>query len=259
MKRTADDVAHPLRGLSSNDLPISEILRQAIRIGILRPGTPLVQETLAEILGVSRIPVRESLRTLAAEGLVVFQPGRGAVVSELSPADIDELYSLRILLETAMAESIVARVTPHELAAVKSLVSSMDHSMTEDARDAWAQANFKFHELLYAIARMPHSQRFAVQVLTLTEIYSRIFVFNLGGLQESQMEHHQMVEAIEARDARFLEKSLLKHSNRAREGLLAYVSEEESARHVFEMSRVADPVRALSALTDRSPKKKGRK
>lgn len=124
--------------------------------------------------------------------------------------------------------------------------------MTEESRDKWAQANFQFHELLYSIPRMPHSERFAVQILTLTEIYSRVFVFNLGGLEESQSEQHEMMRAIEHRDASLLERSLLKHSSRAREGLLAYVSEEESARRIAEMSRVAEPVRALTALDQRS-------
>ena len=86
---------------------IADVLREAIRQGLLAPGQPLIQASIAEGMGVSRIPVREALHALAAEGLVTFSDDGGARVTELSPREVDEVWTLRALLESEMAPSIV--------------------------------------------------------------------------------------------------------------------------------------------------------
>jgi DNA-binding GntR family transcriptional regulator len=88
------------------DLSIADVLRESIRQRMLPPGMPLIQQTIADAMGVSRIPVREALQRLASEGLVVFGDD-GVRVTELSPAEIDELWSLRAVIESSMAEATV--------------------------------------------------------------------------------------------------------------------------------------------------------
>ncbi len=217
----------PPRQAAKQGHAIDAILRQAIRRGVLPPGAPLVQESLAEQLGVSRIPVRESLRALEAEGLVVFT-GQGAVVTELSATEIQELYSLRILLEMAVVDAIVSNIRPPQLRRLKSLVEAMDEFTEKEDRLRWAESNFEFHDNLGKTSGMEHHQRLSRQVLMLTETYSRWFVFGLGGQAESQAEHHVMIAALETGDAQSLRDALQKHSTRGREGLLAFLSDREA-------------------------------
>ena len=96
---------------------IAEVLRESIRQGMLAPGQPLIQASIAEAMGVSRIPVREALHALAAEGLVTFGEDGGARVTALAPEEVDELWTLRALLESHMAPAIVRTATPADVAA----------------------------------------------------------------------------------------------------------------------------------------------
>jgi DNA-binding GntR family transcriptional regulator len=198
-----------------------EVLRDAIRQGLLAPGTPLIQTAVADAFGVSRIPVREALQSLTAEGLVTLSPDGGAFVTSLTPSEIDELYSLRLLIEPALASPIVHRAGPAETGRLQALVLEMDAHDSD--MEAWANANHAFHETLYAVSGKRQFQRICGQLLSLVEPYSRVAVFELAGQQQSQREHHQMIEAISRRDAEDLQALLTTHLERARSDLLDYV------------------------------------
>lgn len=203
---------------------VADVLRDAIRQRLLPPGMPLVQAALAEALGVSRIPVREALQYLASEGLVTFAE-EGARVTSLRPDEVHELWSLRALLEPALADAIVRNAGPAELARFRRLVEAM-----EGARDgdAWSELNYAFHTELYAVARLPHFAAAARRVLTLIEPYSRVAVDRLEGRPAAQAEHRDMLAALEAGDAARLRETLERHSTRARELLVEYAEGEEA-------------------------------
>lgn len=220
----------PVDGFAVASYPIDEILRQAIRQGLLAPGTRLIQRDIASVLGVSRIPVREVLRQLAAEGLITFEAGQSARVTELSAEEIDELYSLRLLVEPAMAAAIVRNYGPAEFAELERAVRDMDAAGVDTRSAEWSDANFRFHEVLYRSSRQRHHYRIAIQLLTLTETYSRLFVFELAGGEESQMEHHEMLEALIQRDAERLEQLLQKHLYRAHRDLVQYSTQPAGER-----------------------------
>ena len=93
----------------------TEALRERILRGMYSDDTPLRQDALAAELGVSRIPIREALRQLEAEGLVVFNPHRGAVVSSLSVDEIDELFELRAQIESDLVRRAVTRTTAEDV------------------------------------------------------------------------------------------------------------------------------------------------
>jgi DNA-binding GntR family transcriptional regulator len=207
-----------------NQYPIDEILRLAIRRGELRPGSRLVQRTIASLLGVSRIPVREALRQLAAEGLIVFESGQSARVMQLSGEDIDQLYSLRLLIEPAMAEAIIRNHRPSDRIELGNIVQDMEAATGPRQRAQWSDANFRFHDILCRASGLHHYHRIAIQLLTLTETYSRVFVFELAGRDESQLEHHQMLAALDDGDAQALELLLRKHLSRAHDDLVRYTN-----------------------------------
>lgn len=208
----------------SVNVPIADVLRDAIRQGLLPPGKPLVQGALADALGVSRVPVREALQFLASEGLVTFAED-GARVTELPPGEIRELWALRALLEPALAVAVAERATAEEAARLRELVARMDAA----EGDAWSDLNYAFHKELYRVARMPHHAAAALRVLTQIEPYSRAAINNLAGRGAAQAEHHEMLAALDRRDGAALREVLERHSLRAGELLAGYAGSGEAA------------------------------
>jgi Transcriptional regulators len=98
---------------------VASVLREAIITGHLRGNEPLPQDEIAAQLRVSHIPVREALRQLESEGLVTYQPNRGATVSALTSEEIREIYEIRVILETAAIRRAASRLTPLQLAAAR--------------------------------------------------------------------------------------------------------------------------------------------
>ena len=184
-------------------MPVVDVLRDAIRQRLLAPGAPLVQASLATALGVSKIPVREALHSLAAEGLVTFTD-EGVRVVSLSPAEVHELWSLRALIEPALAGAIVHNAGPADLRLLRELVDAMDAA----DGDAWSDLNFVFHLELYRIAALPHYAAVARRVLTLIEPHSRVAVNRLAGRDAAQAEHRELLSAIEDQDEQRLQGTL---------------------------------------------------
>jgi DNA-binding GntR family transcriptional regulator len=209
-----------------SDLTIADVLRESIRQRMLPPGMALIQQAVADAMGVSRIPVREALQRLASEGLVVFGDD-GVRVAELAPEEIDELWSLRAVIESSMAEATAKNVTAREMAELRELVRQMD-----DATDTeqWSNLNFAFHDRLYEAARLPHYRTVALRVLTQIEPYSRVAAGLLEQRPLAQAEHHEMIEALAARDAAKLGALLAAASHRARRALVDYAATDDPTR-----------------------------
>lgn len=223
-----------------NDLSIADVLRESIRQRMLPPGMPLIQQTIADAMGVSRIPVREALQRLASEGLVTFGDD-GVRVTELTTDEIDELWSLRAVLESAMADATVRNTTPAQLAELKELVRRMDEA--EDA-ESWSNLNYTFHDRLYVASALPHFRATALRVLTQIEPYSRVAAGLLEQRPMAQAEHHEMIEALEARDAARLGGLLASASDRARQKLVTYAVTEEADDQVSDAT--TDAARRLA-------------
>src|ERR1041385_6831144 len=125
---------------------MAEVLTRGIREGVLSPGQTLIQEELARRFGVSRIPVREALRTLAAEGLISFQDGT-AVVTRLNREEMEELYELRLQLEPRMAEAVVEACSELDLKRLAKLATDMEAHAGDKER--WSKLNYEFHRRMY--------------------------------------------------------------------------------------------------------------
>ncbi len=205
---------------NSAQAPIAEILRESIRLGLLEPGKPLIQASIAKAMGVSRIPVREALHTLAAEGFVTFGEDGHAHVTALAPDEVDELWALRGLLESHMASGIVRTATPADVAALREIVDAMD----DLTATAWSDSNFTFHQELYRLSDMPHVAAAAGRVLTMTDPYGRITVTvpYLEGKLNGQ--HRQMLDAIAAGDDAELARLLQRHSTDTAADLAEYAA-----------------------------------
>ncbi len=187
---------------------------------MLEPGKLLIQASIAEAMGVSRIPVREALFTLAAEGLVTFGEDGSAHVTAFGLDEVGELWALRALLESHMASGIVRIATPADVAVLREIVDAM----ADLDGPAWSDGNVTFHRELHRLSDMPHVADFAGRVLSMVEPYSRLTITVLATTVPSQAEHRQMLDALAAGDGDELARLLLHHSDRTRVALLEYAA-----------------------------------
>jgi DNA-binding GntR family transcriptional regulator len=186
-------------------------LRDLILTGALRAGQVVSQTDLSERLDAGRTPLREALRMLQHEGLIVASPNRRAVIAPLSAQDAEELYILRISLECVAVRLTVPTLTPADLAELDGLLAQIDH--LADA-DEWALASVphrEFHGRLVAGA----GQRVLEEALRLAdhaERYRRAFGATApGGHARRRVEHRAIVDAAARGDGETAARELAQH------------------------------------------------
>lgn len=208
---------------STPDL-IAEVLRQAVQRGVLREGQSLRQDEIATQFGVSRIPVREALRQLEAEGLVVFHPNRGAMVTALSAAEAEEICDIRIALETLALQLAM----PHFSDALLDQTEKILHA-TELVTDpmAWADLNWQFHASLYGPANRPRLLSMIKTLHVNIDRYIRLQMQALNYRDQSEAEHQQLLDACRQRDTDVATALLQQHIGRAAAQLVTYLHERQ--------------------------------
>lgn len=199
---------------------VAEVLREAILRSVLKGGEQLPQDEIAAQLGVSRIPVREALRQLEAEGLVTFYPHRGAVVSELSDQEVQEIYEIRIPLEITAIRLAIPHLAEEDLRRAEDLLAAIDRE-TDVAK--WSDLNREFHGTLYAPANRPRLVALINTLRTNVERYQRIYISLMQHKPTSQREHRQIIEACRRRDIVGAVEALERHLGSASQLLVAYL------------------------------------
>lgn len=198
--------------LSANTLPLKiyEILRNAILKGQLQPGERLIQEDIAKELGVSRMPVREAVKQLAAEGYVIFEPYKGAVVKEFTLEELEELYFLRGKFEPIAAAESLKFITPEMIATLASLNEQM--KATSDT-NVYVQLNIQFHRLL--IQDCPWEKLNTIIRNLWTGFPQQTPHLLQNQVQTSIQEHDHIVQAIQNSDYTLACQLLEQHITRA--------------------------------------------
>ena len=178
---------------------VADRLRQRILARELEPGAWVDELKLCGELGISRTPMREALKVLAAEGLVTMKLRRGAYVTEMSERDVREAYQLLSLLESDAAAEVAARATDAELAELGELHRSLEEALPD--RDAFFAANERFHLRVLEI----DGNRWRLQIVgdlrRLMKLNRHHSLFREGRLAESLDEHRAIVKALLSRDA----------------------------------------------------------
>jgi DNA-binding GntR family transcriptional regulator len=203
---------------------VADELRRRIIAGELAEGEQLLQAHLATDLGVSRIPVREALRQLEAEGLVTISSHRGGIVSELSLAEIEELFETRGCLETWLLSLALPKMTNADLQSAENIARQMLHGEVE----RWGEMNWKFHEALYAPARRPQTMLIIKRIHHNIDRYLRLQVTLTAGRQKAQQEHLNIVALCRAKNVRKATAALNAHVNDAAKELIEKISEWRS-------------------------------
>ena len=195
-------------------------LRQRIVEGLIAPGAKLNERELSELLQVSRTPLREAIKMLAAEGLVELLPNRGAVVASLSEQDVADTFEVIAGLEGQSGELAAQRVTAPELAEIRALHYEMLAAFTRRDLSTYYRLNAQIHALINAAARNP------VLTQTWRNVNARLQAlrfrsnFDEAKWQRAVKEHERMVELLAARDGRALHALLVQHLENKRDAVL---------------------------------------
>jgi DNA-binding GntR family transcriptional regulator len=177
------------------ELAASEI-RRLITTGQLVAGQPLREEELSERLGMSRTPLREAFARLKAEGIVVSDRSRSAVVFKPSSSDLREIYDIRIALESLAARLGAEEAMPSDVAELERIYRELD--VVPPGRK-WVRLNREFHMGLYALAARPRLVGLIETLRAQSEPYVRMLVA-VGHGHEAQEGHREMLEAARAGD-----------------------------------------------------------
>lgn len=182
----------PLRSL------VLDELRRLVVTGELPPGTRLVEDRLAEQLGVSRNPVREALQVLVAEGFVTVTPRRGAFVAQITPEQAEELFDVRTALEQLAARTAARRATDADVSRLREVLDRAKRATEAGDLDLLAALNTEFHSLVVEVGRNDYL------ALLLAPLARRVqWVFRAGAGRRgphSWSEHEGLLAAIAAHD-----------------------------------------------------------
>ena len=189
----------PQRSLSPRALyqDVAERLRAQIFARQLEPGAWIDEQKLSTEYGISRTPLREALKVLAAEGLVAMKPRRGAYVAEMSRDDVAQVYHLLALLESDAAGEVARRASDEQLVRLKQLHERLEKHARQ--RDAFFATNEQFHMALLDIA----GNRWRTQIVTdlrkVMKLNRHHSLFKQGRLADSLAEHRALMTALLAR------------------------------------------------------------
>ena len=187
---------------------VTQLLRQSLDRGRWASGAPLRQEEIAAEFGVSRVPVREALFQLQAEGLVQMVPNKGMYVRTASAADLHEWFRLRLLIETDILAQAVPLHTPATINRVETVQAALDKA---GAVADWIAGDREFHEALYAPAQRPESMAI---VRRLRYLVDRFYFARMKPGTRAQgwnEDHHALIRALKRRDAKAAARVLAAH------------------------------------------------
>lgn len=205
-------------------LPLRDVvfntLRRAILKGELKPGERLMEIALAEKLGFSRTPIREAIRKLELEGLVIMIPRRGAQVANITEKDLNDVLEVRCCLEEMAIEKACARMTEQELEELADAECEFQGLLEEGDLTKLAEADVEFHEIIYRAAE----NKRLLQVLN--NLREQIYRYRIEYLKDEKtrnrlvMEHREMYEAIRDRDIEKAKKIASSHIENQRKGII---------------------------------------
>jgi Transcriptional regulators len=219
----------PKRGAQER---VAAELRQRIARGEVTPGTALSEVALAQEFGTSRTPIREALKQLQAEGLVVIRPRVGTFVSAPSRLEINELFEVKEILEGAAARLFASRGNIPELELLRENVRKSEIAVANGDLNQYVELVHEYHDL---IMRGAGNSKLSMlyQILMNQLLYSRfvhLSVRRSGRAPQSDREHHSVLHVIEARDGATAERLMREHVRASHQALMEMLDFNEDQR-----------------------------
>lgn len=191
---------HSSQNLSRRALyeDVADSIRQRIFAHALEPGEWIDEIAIAQELGISRTPMREALKVLAAEGLVTMKVRRGAYVAEVNQQDLQEVYQMLGLLEADAAAQVAAGASAGELAELQAIHDALEQTVTD--REAFFRHNEQFHRRLVELAGNRWQLQIVNDLRKVMKLSRHHSLFRPGRTGESLLEHRQIMQALQQRD-----------------------------------------------------------
>jgi DNA-binding GntR family transcriptional regulator len=209
---------------ASDGLPSSELvyrqLKDQIITGDLAPGSRLIELSIAADFGVSRTPVREALKRLAAENLVLADPARGMIVHAPDAGEIEDVFVVREALDGLAARLAAHRITPSELSRLRLIVDTMRQAIQSDRREQIVIANQRFHDVIYAAAGNAMLARVASDLRDFVRRFSTLPFASPDRVVHVLAEHEAILAALEAHSPEEAQSASNGHLEAAREYLV---------------------------------------
>lgn len=209
-------------------------IRRAIVEGRYKPGQRLIEQRIGEEFELSRTPVREALRRLEAEGLVESVPNRGAVVRDVSLADVSDLYGLRARLEAYAAELAAERIEPDEVELIDAGIAAFETALRGEFADdlertrAIDQANRQIHGTILAAARHERLARLLERTVDVPLVFQAFRQFDWAQTERSHLFHQLIREAIVAGDGARASTLMSEHVLQGRDVLVQHLENTDA-------------------------------
>jgi DNA-binding GntR family transcriptional regulator len=188
---------------------VAELLRQRIFRRELEPGSWIDELKLADEYGISRTPLREALKVLAAEGLVTMKVRRGAYVTEVNDKDLRDVYHLLSLLESDAAGVVATQASDSELQELQALHAELEAAVSD--RDKFFAVNERFHMRLLDIADNRWRNQMVADLRKVMKLNRHNSLLKSGRIEESLAEHAAIVAALARRDAAAAAQCMREH------------------------------------------------
>ena len=207
---------------------VAQRLRQMLVEGQIAPGAKLNERELSQLLNVSRTPLREAIKMLAAEGLVELLPNRGAIAVSLTEEDVLATFEVMAGLEGMAGELAAQRITPQELAEIQAMQFEMMAAYTRRDLSAYYALNARIHNAINDAAKNP------VLSTVYNQVNARLQALRFRSNQDGEKwkravkEHEKMIEALAARDGAAMREVLLTHLRNKRDVVLEQLREVQA-------------------------------
>jgi len=188
---------------------VAELMRQRIYARELEPGSWIDELRIAQALGISRTPLREALKVLAAEGLVTMKVRRGAYVTEVSDKDLSDVYHLLALLESDAAGVVAAEANEAQLQDLQSLQTELSAAVSD--REKFFEINERFHMRLLEIANNRWRDQMVADLRKVMKLNRHSSLFKEGRIEQSLAEHQAIVQALIERQPELAAKRMSAH------------------------------------------------
>lgn len=188
---------------------VAELLRQRIFQRQLEPGSWIDELRIAEEFGISRTPLREALKVLAAEGLVTMKVRRGAYVTEVNEKDLRDVYHLLSLLEADAAGAVATHATDAQLAELQALHERLEAAVDDHGR--FFEINEEFHLRLLDVADNRWRSQMAADLRKVMKLNRHHSLFKAGRIDQSLREHRSLMQALRKRDAQRATQRMQEH------------------------------------------------
>ena len=214
------------RAITKQSLPevIADDLRERILSGELAEGETIRQEALAEEYDVSRMPIREALKRLNAEGLVQWANNRGGSVTKHSLDEIGEIFDLRILIEVDLFRRAIPNMGPNDFARCNALLQQMEASYDDNDVAKWGILNYRYHQALYAASERSLTNELLERINLQSDRYVRMHLSVMKQREPAKKEHQDLLRLAQEGKVEEACEVLTRHIRRTKEQLLEMIA-----------------------------------